>query len=179
MVGIYEVCISGSGLMHTYLLPKIRERINYIFLRRTGGGAHIWLLLDEQGYQQFKREFSEIKQEYEEYEREHNRFAVVSYTTEQVPRNIDAFFKKLREYIDLDYRINSNVIEVAVEPSRTGQFIGRKGWKVKAMEKHVGKKIRVVQGVRAEGVGKPYFTGYRDPKHGYFITWGYVAPWKA
>ena len=173
-----EVCISGGGLMHTVVLQKIRERIDYIFLRRTSGGAHIWLLLDEQGYQQFKTVFPKIKQEYEEYERKHNRRATVSYTVEQVPKDIDAFFKKLREYIDLDYRINGNVIEVAVEPHRVGQFIGRGGRKIKAMQKLLGKRIRVVQGVKAEGIGKPYFTGYRDPKHGYFITWGYVAPWK-
>ena len=177
-MGIWEVCISGRKLMHTVVLPKIREKIEYLFLRRTSGGAHICFLLDEHGYYQFERAFPEIKREYEEFEREHNRFATVSYTVEQVPRDIKGFFQKLKEYIDLDYRIKDGIVEVAVEPYRIGQFIGKKGRKIRALQRHIGKKIKVVQGVKAEGIGKQYFTGYRDPKRGYFITRGYVAPWK-
>ena len=164
--------------MYTVVLPEIKRSIHYLFLRRTSGGGHIYLLLDDDQLEQFKRIFPEIKEEYEKFEREHGRSGTIGYVIEEVPKEVHKFFAELRKYIDLDYRIVGDVIEVAVVPQRVGQFIGKRGYKIRAMEKHLGKKIRVSQGVYQKGAGKPYFVGYRDPTRAYIMTEGYVAPWE-
>ena len=175
---MYEVHISGPRLMHTIVLPKIKKRVQYIFSRRTSRGGHIYIIVDDSQLEQFKQEFQRIKEEYETFEREHGRTSTISYTVEEMPTNIDKFFIELQKYIDLDYRVVNNTIEIAVIPMRMGQFIGKKGYKVKAMQKHLNKKIKVFKAIEKSGIGYEYFTGYRDPTRAYCITRGYVAPWK-
>ena len=98
---IYEVHISGPRLMHTIVLPEIRKRIQYLFLRRTSGGGHIYIIVDDSQLEQFKQEFPKIREEYEKFEKEHGRSGTVGYTVEEMPREVHKFFAELRRYIDL------------------------------------------------------------------------------
>ena len=173
-----EVHISGPKLAHTIIIPKIKKRIQYLFLRRTSRGGHVYILVDSVQLRQFEQEFPQIKEEYEEFEREHGRQGTVGYTVQEMPTDPEKFFRKLREYIDLDYRITEKPqIEIAVNPARMGQFIGRKGYKIKAIQRHLGTAVKVYAGIAKKGPGYKYFTGYRDPTRAYSITEGYVAPW--
>jgi len=172
-----EVHISGPKLMSSVVVPKLKKS-RYLFLRRTSGGGHIYLLLDDSQVEQFKQEFQRIKEEYETFEKEHGRNGTIGYTVREMPKDVHKFFAELRKYIDLDYRVVKDTVEVAVVPRRVGQFIGKRGFKVKAIGRHLRKRVKVFKAVKKSGVGYNYFAGYRDPARAYHITQGYIAPWE-
>jgi len=179
---LYLVRVS---VIRQILSNKAPEYINFFW--RTGGGRNALILTENP---------EKVK---EVYEREYKNPSI---SIEEAPKDVHEFFKLLRQFIDLDYRIiNDNVVEVAV--ITVGKLIGKRGRNIKAIQRHIGKKIKVVQGIlvhydffdnvwrrsldnKTISCSDPViqlneqdlFWYKPDPSHGYAPSWGYIAPWK-
>jgi len=106
-------------------------------------------------------------------------------------RGLDAL-ERLKDYTELDYRVVGGTVEIAIIPEFRGWWIGKKGWKIKTLQRIVGKRIRLVDGVRLEAWfdddGKPLSNpcplpkgAFRwicePPSQGGSIVGGWYAPW--
>jgi len=197
---LYEVHIDSRQLAYTIIVPEIRKRLQYLFLWRTSGGAHIYLVLDDDGLKKFQQVYPEIEQIYVKHEEEHGRRTYIGYNYEELPRDPEKFFEKLNRYIDLAWRRQGNTIEVAVPERFISKFIGKKGWKVREIQRHLGLRVRVVPAITLSWSDEyeywivkpvknawghweykkvrkvkfdrepPFFGGSRDPRYGYRIT---------
>jgi len=148
--------IEGRKLMAVHGIPYWKEALagKLLFISRSSGGGHVYILLPEDTVKEFKQKWECFYDEVKAFEEEHGRGKTfsLSYNIREAPKEPEKFFKFLSEYFGIatDYRIVRDTIEVAIAPHLTGKFIGKKGYKVKAMSKHLGYKIKVVPAIRVD-----------------------------
>lgn len=106
----------------------------------------------------------------------------------------DFFNTILKIFGDLDWREQDAVIEMAVPSHRKGRWIGRGGRKIKALQRHLGKRIILVDAEELSSVYDQYRPAYVVPTpilekytedilepclmYEKVYLGGYIAPWK-
>ena len=101
-----------------------------------------------------------------------------------LPTDPRSFFAHISRYTGCDWReVDGGVIEVAVPEPRVGYWVGKDGAKIRAIQKHLGRTVKLVP---AKWVSIPFGTHldehiliepYRDPSRGLAVSGAFVAPW--
>jgi len=177
----------------------------YLFYWHTAGGAHHKFITEEPEaliaeiaknalkYPNFKRRINSIDDSL--------RYFREKAEIEELPKTLE-IFDIINEFLEIDYRVCFNdVIEVTTH--MPGKIIGKQGRVIKAIKKHLDREIRVVPAylftISLDGgrAGKARvridsktileipvdeaealaFKVYRDPRYGFSVSRGYIAPW--
>jgi hypothetical protein len=101
-----------------------------------------------------------------------------------LPTDPRSFFSHISSrYFGCKWREVDGVIELAVPEPRIGYSVGRGGAKIRAIEAHLGRRVKLVP---ARWVSIPFGTypdqeiliePYRDPSRGFAPSGAFVAPW--
>jgi len=66
-----------------------------------------------------------------------------------LPREPEQFFEELRLFGELAWReLPNGVIEIAVDPQFMGVWIGKEGRKIRALQEHLRRPVRIIPGIR-------------------------------
>jgi len=66
-----------------------------------------------------------------------------------LPQAPAEFFREMAALGEFAWReLPDGTIEIAVDPAAVGWWIGREGHKVRAIQEHLGRKVRIIPGIR-------------------------------